>query len=104
MSMATGAFGGVWPKGAGETMRMNSNVGRCALVAAAIFSTVAVSRADTCLASGDPTVVQGASVATFEALGINPAVTCIENALWTDPSAFILGSYVKGANTLGGTP
>jgi hypothetical protein len=44
------------------------------------------------------------TVATFEAAGINPAVTCIENALWTDPSGFILGSYVKGANTLGGTP
>jgi len=77
---------------------------RCALAVAVVLSTAAVGRADTCLASGDPTVVQGASVATFEALGINPATTCIENALWTDPSGFILGSYVKGAEGLGGTP
>jgi hypothetical protein len=42
-------------------------------------------------------------VATFQAAGINPAVTCIENSLWTDPSGFILGDYVKGANGLGGT-
>jgi hypothetical protein len=72
--------------------------------AAALLSTVSIGRADPCLASGDPTTVLGASVATFEANGINPAVTCIENSLWTDPSGFILGSYIKGANAMGGTP
>ena len=57
-----------------------------------------------CLASGDPTTVLGASVATFEGLGINPATTCIENSLWADPSGFTLGTYTKGGNGLGGTP
>ena len=57
-----------------------------------------------CLSSGDPTTVLGASVATFEGLGINPAITCIENSVWTDPSGFQLGNFVKGANALGGTP
>lgn len=62
------------------------------------------SEAAPCLAAGDPTVVQGASVATFIALGINPAVTCIENSLWTDPAGFNLGTYVKGAEAMGGSP
>jgi len=75
-----------------------------AFAVAAVLSTVSVGRADSCLASGDPTNVLGATVATFEAAGINPAVTCIENSLWTDPSGFILGDYVKGANAMGGTP
>jgi len=57
-----------------------------------------------CLAHGDPMTVQGATVATFEGLGIDPAATCIENALWTDPAGFVLASYVKGANGIGGTP
>src|SRR5262245_42977970 len=51
---------------------------------------------------GNPTF--GATVQTFINLGINPNVTCIENALWTDPTGFALGSYVKGAEGLGGTP
>src|SRR5262245_13632759 len=51
---------------------------------------------------GNP--VFGATVQTFINLGINPNVTCIENALWTDPAGFALGSYVKGAEGLGGTP
>jgi len=71
------------------------------LVMTAVPATV---QAAPCLASGDPTVVQGASVATFESLGVNPAVTCIENSLWTDPAGFTLGSFVTGANGLGGTP
>lgn len=60
--------------------------------------------AASCLAAGDPTVVQGASVATFQSLGVDPITTCIENDLWADPANFGLGTYVKGANGLGGTP
>jgi hypothetical protein len=48
---------------------------------------------------GNP--VFGATVQTFINLGINPATTCIENGLWTDPSGFGLGSYVKGADGAG---
>lgn len=57
-----------------------------------------------CLLAGDPTTVQGASVATFIILGVDPTVTCIENSLWSDPAAFSLGTYVGGANGLGGSP
>ena len=46
----------------------------------------------------------GATVATFIGLGVDPNVTCIENALWTDPSGFAFGTYVKGAEGMGGTP
>jgi hypothetical protein len=48
--------------------------------------------------------VLGASVATFQSLGIDPSTTCIENSVWSDPSGFKLGSFVKGANAMGGTP
>jgi len=48
---------------------------------------------------GNP--VFGATVGTFVGLGINPAVTCIENGLWSDPANFSLGSYVKGADGFG---
>ena len=71
------------------------------LVMTAVPQTV---QAAPCLASGDPTVVQGASVATFQSLGINPAVTCIENSLWTDPAGFTFGTFVTGAEGQGGTP
>ncbi len=54
---------------------------------------------------GDPAGgVQAATVATFISLGINPAVTCIENSVWTDPAGFTFGKYVTGAQGLGGTP
>ncbi len=43
-----------------------------------------------------------ATVQTFINLGINPNTTCIENSLWTDPNGFILGSYIKGAEGMGG--
>lgn len=43
----------------------------------------------------------GATVGTFVGLGINPNVTCIENALWTNPANFGLGTYVKGADGFG---
>jgi hypothetical protein len=45
--------------------------------------------------------VFGATVQTFIDLGINPNTTCIENALWSNPAGFGLGSYVKGADGLG---
>ena len=38
---------------------------------------------------------------TFIDLGINPNVTCIENALWVDPASFGLGTYVQGADGQG---
>ena len=73
----------------------------------ALAATLAVALPGTvsaaCLASGDPTTVLGASVATFQSLGIDPTVTCIDNSLWSDPSGFALGSYVKGAEGMGGT-
>ena len=49
-----------------------------------------------------PGGVLGATVGTFIGLGVNPAVTCIENSLWTDPAGFSLGTFVKGAEGLGG--
>jgi PEP-CTERM motif len=63
--------------------------------------------AATCLTNGADAVGNaafGATVQTFINLGINPNNTCIENVGWTDPSGFALGSYVKGAEGLGGTP
>lgn len=45
--------------------------------------------------------VFGATVQTFINLGINPATTCIENALWADPTGFSLGTYMKGADAVG---
>lgn len=48
---------------------------------------------------GDPSF--GATVQTFINLGIDPNVTCIENALWSDPANFILGSYIGGADGQG---
>lgn len=48
---------------------------------------------------GNPTF--GATVSTFTSLGIDPTVTCIENGLWTDPSGFSLGTYVRGAEGAG---
>ncbi|AHG90229.1 PEP motif putative anchor domain protein [Gemmatirosa kalamazoonensis] len=48
---------------------------------------------------GNPAL--GATVGTFIGLGIDPNTTCIENGLWTDPSGFVFGSYVKGAEGAG---
>src|SRR5512141_811142 len=50
-------------------------------------------------AVGNP--VFGASVQTFINRGINPATTCIENTVWSDPANFSLGSYVGGAEGQG---
>jgi len=73
-------------------------------VAAGSLSLISTANASVCLPSGDPTTVLGATVATFQSYGVNPANTCITNSLWTDPSGFVLGSYVKGADGMGGTP
>lgn len=48
----------------------------------------------------------GATVGTFVGLGITPGdgtggTTCIENSLWSNPTGFGLGSYVKGADGQG---
>jgi len=53
---------------------------------------------------GNP--VFGATVGTFVGLGITPGngtggTTCIENGLWTTPTGFGLGSYIKGADGSG---
>jgi len=53
---------------------------------------------------GNP--VFGATVQTFINLGINPGngtggTTYIENGLWSAPSGFVLGTYVKGADGFG---
>jgi len=76
------------------------------LVAAAIactgWSTLAL--ADACLTTPTDTVgnpVFGATVQTFINAGINPTTTCIENGLWSNPSNFALGSYIKGAEGAG---
>ena len=76
------------------------------LVAAAIACTSwgTLALADPCLttptdAVGNP--VFGATVQTFVNAGINPATTCIENGLWSNPSNFTLGSYMKGADGWG---
>ena len=50
--------------------------------------------------------VFGATVQTFINLGITPGdgtggTTCIENTLWTAPSNFGLGTYIKGAEAFG---
>lgn len=67
------------------------------------------SLAATCLtnpaeAVGNP--VFSATVGTFIGLGITPGdgtggTTCIENSLWTAPSNFGLGTYIKGADGQG---
>ena len=57
-----------------------------------------------CLTTASDTVgnpVFGATVGTFIGLGIDPNTTCIENGLWSDPSGFGLGAYVKGAEGFG---
>jgi hypothetical protein len=60
--------------------------------------------ADPCLTTASDQVgnaVFGATVQTFINLGINPNTTCIENGIWTDPSNFGLGTYMKGAEGQG---
>jgi len=69
-----------------------------------LFVMAGLALADPCLLApaaqvGNP--VFGATVQTFINLGINPNTTCIENGLWSNPSNFTLGSYVKGADGVG---
>jgi hypothetical protein len=76
------------------------------LMAAVVISAgqPSFSYAGPCLTNASDTVgnaVFGATVGTFIGLGINPATTCIENGLWSDPTGFSLGSYVKGADGFG---
>jgi hypothetical protein len=72
---------------------------------AILFATVSqASMASACLTNGTDTVgnpIFGATVNTFIGLGINPNTTCIEDGLWTDPSGFALGTYLKGADGQG---
>jgi hypothetical protein len=84
-----------------RTRRRYTHTLRSAAAALAALAALAARAEAQCLT--DPTAavgnsVFGATVQTFITLGINPAVTCIENGLWTDPTGFSLGSYVKGAN------
>lgn len=48
---------------------------------------------------GNP--IFGATVQTFISLGVNVNTTCIENGLWADPSNFVFGQYVGGADGFG---
>ena len=62
------------------------------------------SYAGPCLINASDTVGNaafGATVGTFIGLGINPATTCIENGLWSNPTGFNLGTYGKGADGFG---
>jgi len=89
---------------------MMSKLGKLAIttvVTAALGAASGSAFAASCLTNpsssvGNPTFA--ATVQTFIDLGINPGTTCIENGLWTDPSKFGLGSYVKGAEGMGRTP
>jgi hypothetical protein len=86
-------------------MRNSISSRRAVLGAALALSAVAADvRADPCLTTPGDTVgnpLLGATVATFIAAGIDPNTTCIENGIWTDPSGFILGDYLRGAEGLG---
>jgi len=81
----------------------------CALVTALSVGALGQSMAAPCLTnSADPVgnPVFGATVGTFVGLGITPGngtggTTCIENGLWTTPTGFGLGSYIKGADGSG---
>jgi hypothetical protein len=74
-------------------------------LAGAIAATVGTAAiAAPCLTNNSDVVgnaVFGATVGTFVGLGIDPNVTCIQNADWTDPSGGTFGTYVQGANGQG---
>lgn len=75
-----------------------------AMATGLLLASAAPSFAASCLTNPADTVgnpVFAATVGTFIGLGINPAVTCIENALWSDPTGFGLGTYIKGAEGQG---
>ena len=74
------------------------------LSAGLVLSLIAAETRAQCLSNpgdqvGNPAL--GAHLSNFIALGINPAVTCIENGLWTNPAGFLLGNYVRGADGQG---
>lgn len=75
------------------------------LAGAALLASVSqVAIGAACLTTPSATVgnaIFSATVQTFIDLGVNPGTTCIENGLWTNPSGFSLGSYVKGAEGWG---
>lgn len=62
----------------------------------------------------DPRSWQGATVGTFAALILGADTLAnrqaivnaqlLDDGLWSDPSGFSLGNYVKGGEALGGTP
>ncbi|MBL8481017.1 MAG: PEP-CTERM sorting domain-containing protein [Rhodocyclaceae bacterium] len=81
---------------------------RTSLTLAAVLAAVAAPFGSTaqaaCLTNNADVVgnpVFGATVGTFVGLGIDPNTTCIENSVWSDPSNFGLGTYVKGADGFG---
>ncbi|MGI0041097.1 MAG: hypothetical protein ACRD94_03935 [Nitrosopumilaceae archaeon] len=86
-------------------MKSSYLIGFLGLILTTIFTPVLSAYAAPCLTTptDPPGGVLGATVQTFIDLGINPSVTCIENSLWSDPSGFTLGSYVKGGDGRGGT-
>jgi hypothetical protein len=70
----------------------------------AIASGFAVSASAACLTNSSDAVgnaVFGATVGTFQGLGIDANTTCISNDLWTDPAGGTFGSYVGGAEGVG---
>ena len=77
-------------------LRCGLTVGALALLGSSAYAACLTNNSD---AVGNP--IFGATVGTFVGLGINPNVTCIENSLWSDPSNFALGSYIKGADGFG---
>ncbi|KFB72830.1 MAG: PEP-CTERM protein sorting domain protein [Candidatus Accumulibacter phosphatis] len=85
---------------------MNMTLQRAVVASAvlAAFGATSIANAATCLTNPSDVVgnpVFNATVNTFIGLGINPGTTCIENAVWTDPSGFGLGTYLKGAEGFG---
>jgi hypothetical protein len=82
------------------------NSGRLAAAGAiaAVLLAGSPAMASVCMTNPSDTVGNaafGATVGTFIGLGINPSVTCIENGIWSNPSGFGLGTYIKGADGQG---
>lgn len=85
-------------------MKRNRRLKHAALGVVLALTALARPAGAQCLTNPSATVgnsIFNATVQTFIGLGINPNVTCIQNGLWTDPSGFIFGSYVGGADGFG---